>query len=132
MVRSEAAFAAARLEPWAKHASGTTSAALILRDALAKRVLLRMRTEQGRRVRRAGISNPLRQILAELGADARVELLARPRLHGKRLAPRPRAAGVDDDAGVARVVMAVGHRVERGAPGAADHLHALARIEARA
>ena len=27
--------AATRLEPWAKHASGTTSAALVLRDALA-------------------------------------------------------------------------------------------------
>src|SRR5262249_5124329 len=38
---------ATRLEPSATHASGGISAALVLRDALAARGLLRMRTERG-------------------------------------------------------------------------------------
>src|SRR5580658_5352562 len=37
MVRSAAALAAARLEPWAANASGAASAALILRDACRRK-----------------------------------------------------------------------------------------------
>jgi hypothetical protein len=44
MVRSAAI--AARLEPWARNTSGSASAALVLRDALAARGLLRMRADQ--------------------------------------------------------------------------------------
>src|SRR5258708_31788542 len=52
-------------------------------------------------------SRPLRQELGELRADAGVELLAGAGLDREGVAPRPWLAGVDDDAGVARVVVAV-------------------------
>src|SRR5260221_988042 len=74
----------------------------------------------------------LRQELRKLGPNAGIKLLAGTRLDRERIAPRPWLAGVDDDAGVARVLVAVGHGIERGAPASPQHLDVLARIEPRA
>src|SRR5262249_39968907 len=43
-----------------------------------------------------------------------------------------RLASIDHDAGVARVVGGLGHRIERRRPATAQRLHALARVEPRA
>src|ERR1700748_1810786 len=80
----------------------------------------------------ASASRSLRQEGGELGTHVGIELLAGARLDREGVAPCPRLAGVDDDAGVARVLVAVRHRIERGAPAAAQNLDVLARIEAGA
>src|SRR5215831_20465940 len=72
------------------------------------------------------------QNVRPFGADAGVEFLARARDDRKGVAPRPRLAGIDDDARVARIVAAIGHGVEHRAPAAAQDFDAFARVEARA
>src|ERR1700732_3866655 len=69
----------------------------------------------------------LGQHVVEFVAHVVLDLLARAHHGGERVAGLERRAGVDDDAGVARVVAAVGHRIERGRPAAAQRLQSLAR-----
>src|SRR5215471_20078615 len=96
-----------------------------------KTLWMRWRDTTSTAANEAGASAP-RQHVCPLGADARVELLARPRHARKAVAPRPRFAGVNDHARIARIVTAVSHGVERRTPAAAQGLDAFARIEARA
>jgi Bcr/CflA subfamily drug resistance transporter len=92
----------------------------------------------GRVLRAAGAPRRRRleslgQILRPLRADALVQRLAGARDGRERLLAPERNAGVDDDARIAPVVGGVvAHRIERRRPAAADDVHALARIAARA
>src|SRR5882757_5429136 len=78
------------------------------------------------------IALSLRQLVAELGANQILDLLAGAHHDRERIAAAERLAGIDDDAGVARITLTISHRVERRRPAAAQNLHALARIAARA
>src|SRR5215510_15871230 len=60
------------------------------------------------------------QDVRPFGANAVVELRARARHDREGVAPVPRPAGVDDNAGVARIVVTIRHRIERRAPAAAQ------------
>src|SRR6266403_3147554 len=71
------------------------------------------------------IASSLRQLVAELGSHQILDLLAGAHHDRERISPAERLAGIDDDAGVARIFFAVGHRVERRRPAAAQYLHAL-------
>ena len=75
---------------------------------------------------------PIRQHVGKFLAHEVVDFLAGAHHDREGVAAFERLAGVDDDAGVARIVVRVSHRVERGRPAAAQGLHALARIEPRA
>src|SRR5262245_6601209 len=73
-----------------------------------------------------------RQDVRPFGADSGIELLAGAGHDWKRVAPRPRLAGVDDDPRIARILAAISHGVEHGAPAAAQDFDTFARLEPRA
>src|SRR6516164_706938 len=73
-----------------------------------------------------------RQNMRPFGTDAGIEFLARARDDRKGVAPRPRPTGIDDDARIARIVVAIGHGIEHRAPATAQDFDAFARLEARA
>src|SRR5260370_38387114 len=118
-----ASFFGARADSFSRPHPEERALARVSKDEVVRKLARDSRT------RSPSSSRPLRQERGELGADAGVELLAGARLDGEGVAPRPRLAGVDDDAGIARVVGAVGPRVERGAPASTQGLNVLAGIE---
>ncbi len=67
-----------------------------------------------------------------LPPHVRLNLLRGPHHDREGVAAAERLAGVDDDAGVARVLLRISHRVECRRPAAAQDFHALARIATRA
>src|SRR5690606_25965867 len=78
------------------------------------------------------VSRAGRQDAAPLRPDARVELLRRPGHDGEGVAPGERLARVDDDAGIAAILLGIAHRVQMGRPAAAQDVHPFARIAAGA
>src|SRR3954468_8875016 len=78
------------------------------------------------------LASSFRQLVAELGPHQILDFLAGAHHDWERIAAAEWLARVDEDAGIARIFFAVGHRVERRRPAAAQNLHALARIAARA
>src|SRR6266545_3159148 len=73
-----------------------------------------------------------RQYVLELLDDTLVQFLARSHHDREGVAARPRPAGIDHHARIARIAWAIAHRIESRAPAPAQDFEALARLEARA
>src|SRR6185295_7944468 len=79
-----------------------------------------------------GRSGTRRQDMLPLLVNARIEFVARSHDARKSVSPCPWLACINYDACIAWILGAVGHGIEHGAPAAAQHFHAFARIKARA
>src|SRR5712671_2575701 len=73
-----------------------------------------------------------RQEFGEFRADSFIQCLGIAYHWRECVFSRPGPAGVDDDARIAAIILAIDHRVEHRAPAAAQDFQILPRIEARA